>query len=182
MNKKKKNNNSIGYSGKVTVKLEKNGKILRMSKGHNNGREPLFTFIANCLANNYVVGLAPRYIRVLHTDELDSEGIVDDATVNLIQVEIVVDSLPYTSVSTISDVGNNTATAQLTFTLPGNLFTDKIPNLLALYSVNSQDVDKPLATYSKKEANWELVEGPIDSDVNVIVIWELSVGNVVTQE
>ena len=156
--KKKNSNNSISYSGVVTVKLEKNGKPVRVSKGHNSGQLPLFTFLAESLSGNFNIDFAPRYIRVF-----DEHG------------EQVVDSVAIIDSESISNV--DTATAKLTFIIQGNLFTSgKVGKTLALYSRNGINSDS-MATYDFEDGQ-ELSN--ISDDTNVIIIWELTVGNQLT--
>lgn len=49
-----KSSNYIGYTGTVRCTLKKNNRTLLNTVGHNNGEDDLFTFLAICLAGDYV--------------------------------------------------------------------------------------------------------------------------------
>ena len=67
-----KDSQPIIYSGNVTVKKIKNGKIVSTQTMHNAGYNPLFQFLLNCLAGNYVDKSRPKWI---YTCKKDGTGI-----------------------------------------------------------------------------------------------------------
>ena len=50
---KKQDTISVGYSGKVTVTVVDDRKVVSRKVGHNAGGQPLFLFLAQCLCGNY---------------------------------------------------------------------------------------------------------------------------------
>lgn len=170
MRKKKITQNNdklqLEYSGKVTVKVVKNDNVVKTIKGHNSGTYRLFEYIAKCLANIYESSYSPKYLQIFHTN---SSSDLDPADKQSLVGIIAISTSIYTS-----DKVNQSGTASLTFTIPGELFTSNaVPNLFALYSTAEKlHNDNPLATYYLSES----LTG-ISADTNVIVVWELTIGN-----
>lgn len=172
MRRKKKSNSSnnklqLEYAGNVTVSIVRNGEIIRKIDGHNNGTYRLFEFIARCLASRYDGNLAPRFLQIFHATSSSDTNISDKQSL----IGIVAAS----STTFNPDAENNLAEASLTFTIPGEIFNDieNVPNLFALYSqADRLNKDSPLATYYLDGGL-----GAIASDTNVIVVWELTIGN-----
>ncbi len=50
------------YKGSANIRVVKNGKTIKNITQHNSGNMPLFTFLVNCLAENYVSNDVPKYI------------------------------------------------------------------------------------------------------------------------
>lgn len=62
-------NSIITYSGKVNIKVVKDGIIIKDSTTHNQGNDPLFYFLCCCLAGSYVETNAPKYIKLIRENE-----------------------------------------------------------------------------------------------------------------
>ena len=173
MKRRKKNENKntlqVEYSGRVTVSVVKNDKVIRKTTGHNSGTYRLFEYISKCLASTYEGGTAPKYLQVFHTDSADDEDLTNKTS--------LVGIVGLASSSYKSDKTNNSSTASLTFTIPGELFDTSAsaptPNLFALYSTTER------LTKTNQMATYYLATPltDISSDTNVIVVWELTVGN-----
>ena len=54
--------NPIIYSGQVTIKKIKKGKVISTQKIHNEGTNHLFKFLLNCLAGNWIPSARPSWI------------------------------------------------------------------------------------------------------------------------
>lgn len=168
---------SIAYSGTVQVSIVKDNKVIKEDRNHNSGTRRLFEFIAKCLANQYESTYSPRYIRFFHV--VDPSDDID----NLSGLEPLTDAILISS-STFK-VNENAATAQLTFNVPGNVFTfssggsldgNNVPNVVALYSFET--INRPEAQLATVKLDSSVV-GSITQDVNLIVVWELSVMNTI---
>ena len=170
MRKKKTSQNKdklqLEYSGNVTIKVVRNDTIIKTINGHNSGTYRLFEYIAKCLANIYESAYSPKYLQVFHAE--------DSSDTNLEGKSSLVGIIAISTSTYSSDKVNQSGTASLTFTIPGELFTGNVaPNLFALYStIDRLNTTSPLATYYLSESLTS-----ISSDTNVIVVWELTIGN-----
>jgi hypothetical protein len=59
---------SFRYNGEVKVDLLLGDKICKTVVGHNEGKKPLFEFLALCLINQYRVEQRPNFIRLFTGD------------------------------------------------------------------------------------------------------------------
>ena len=166
--KQNKNNLQLAYSGNVTIKLVKDDKVIDVINGHNHGTFRLFEFIATCLIGVYESASSPKYIQVFHVTSEES------AETELASADSLTGLIPLGSSSIETDTANNLSTAKLTFTIPGSVFAEGIiPNYFVLYNYkNYTDQKKPMAMYYV-DTGYE----DIDRDSNIIVVWELQVGN-----
>lgn len=150
------------YKGSVTIKLMRGKHVYKTMRGLNSGELPLFNYIASCLASNYIDSLAPRYI-VAFNNQLSTFDSTSPTTTSPIRF------------STVS-VDESTASASLTFVIPGSVFTfDASTNMFALYS--SKNASNK--AYSSPSAWLKLDTAITDVGVgdNVAVIWKLTVSN-----
>ena len=78
---KKQDTISVGYSGKVTVTVVDDRKVVSRKVGHNAGGQPLFLFLAQCLCGNYenTKPLQPLKIRLFYNKATDTTA----ATTNI---------------------------------------------------------------------------------------------------
>ena len=78
---KKQDTISVGYSGKVTVTVVDDRKVVSRKVGHNAGGQPLFQFLAQCLCGNYenTKPLQPLKIRLFYNKATDTTA----ATTNI---------------------------------------------------------------------------------------------------
>ena len=63
------NSTIVKYSGKVTIDIIRDGKTIKQFSNHNDGFKPLFNFIINCLAGNYIEADRPQKIYTFYIDE-----------------------------------------------------------------------------------------------------------------
>jgi hypothetical protein len=73
-NNKTKSTNAIGYKGSVSVKLVKNGKVLKTKTAHNMGCDALFEFLVNALGSRYSGQESPKYLRCFYNDGTPTEA------------------------------------------------------------------------------------------------------------
>lgn len=165
-----KNNLQIGYVGNVTVKVVRNNEVVKIVNGHNSGNPRLFEYIAKCLSSNYESVYAPKYIQIFH--------VLSDESVDLSLQESLAGIVPLSSATYKTD--ESSSTAQLTFVIPGATFTEEVnPNYFALYSYKEYEhVNNPMAVYYLEEG----LSGSIDRTSNIIVVWELKIGNATFEE
>ena len=161
----KQNTLQLEYVGNVTVQVVKNNEVVKTINGHNSGTYRLFEYIAKCLIGLYESIYSPKYIQVFHTDNPES--------VDLSVLPSLAGVLPLSSSTYVTDV--DSSTAKLTFIIPGASFVTgaETPNYFALYSYSEyENVANPMATYYLNKSL-----GEIDRTSNIIVVWELKIGN-----
>lgn len=164
---KKDNKLQLDYSGKVTVNVVRNGEVLKTIDGHNSGTYRLFEFIAKCLSGKYESQCTPKFLQIFHVADASQD--ISENLQSLVGIISVATTIYNSSKQ------NSSASASLTFSIPGELFNNVslLPNLFALYSQEDRlNQTSPLATY--------YLDGGltnIASDTNVIVVWELIIGN-----
>lgn len=161
--KQVKDDLKVSYTGNVTIKVVKDNEVVKIVNGHNAGTTRLFEYIAKCLIGLYESSYAPKYIQCFYstssTPDLDSL----DSLSGIIPVS-----------STTYETDTNVSTAKLTFVIPGSFFVENenVVNFFALYNYKEyENKAHPMATYYSAE--------PISVDVssNLIVVWELQIGN-----
>lgn len=140
---------SIKYEGKVKIKLEKYGVVYFETENHNEGKDALFNFIANCLSSNYNVNRAPSKIKLFNGDtELTRFIPIGENTISGGSV-IFTTVIPYSS---------------LTFEGTGSLSMIKIYNS-AGEELAKTNLDEPIPQSS------------ITSQSSTIVEWTMTVAN-----
>lgn len=153
---------NVGYKGNVTVKIvgSKN-KLKKQYKVKNKGYQPLFDFIAYCLAGSFNSDLCPNYIVTYYGNE---------STFGSAQVTC---SRPIPKVSAIK---LGTGITELTFTIPGTSLSSGDTNILALYCEENYTTYN--STERKPSAIVSLSENiTVSSEESIIVVWQMSVDN-----
>lgn len=74
--------NNIGYSGVVTLSKYVKSKKVQIAKMHNEGRKPLFNFLAECLLGNFDAAavLRPTKIMLLNITTDNKEEIISSSS------------------------------------------------------------------------------------------------------
>ena len=159
----------IKYSGEVTIQIVHGDKVVKTIRQHNSGTFRLFQYLAKCLVGVYEPLYAPKYLRLFHGDDAN-----DLSNATLLTDAVVISS---TSFDTTSENGK----AQLTFTVPGNIFRvqNSTPNILALYSQNDVSTLDANDKYTLVLATTSVsgLGGAFDDDTNLIIVWEMTIGN-----
>ena len=133
------NNLTIQYKGKVTVKYEKNGKILKSYQVHNNGTQELFRYLCACLTNNQQnnVNNCPEYIMLYNLTEGQtlSETNLGTPVLNApnfkAKVEVIYEDAIYKT--------------KFRFMIPTNSLLDSA-NVIAIYSANNRETATQITT------------------------------------
>ena len=163
--KQVKDSLQLSYTGNVTIKVVRDNEVVKVINGHNAGTTRLFEYIAKCLVGLYESTYTPRYIQCFHSTT---------ATPDLDSLTSLSGIIPVSSATYVTDV--NDSTAQLTFVIPGNFFPENLTqtvNFFALYSYKEyENQAHPMATYYD-----ETGISNIDRNSNVVVVWELKIGN-----
>ena len=163
---KEETKSSLGYSGKVTIKLLHKDKVYKVIKGKNSGYLPLFEYIALCLSGTMNGQKAPKYIRTFST--LGSiPPILNKPTIG--------SGIPYSSVE-INTSSDKEAVASFTFLIPGSAFNKDsgITDTFAIYSQENYDkLNNPSVIYQFDNTFFK----DVDSDSNIVVVWEMGIKN-----
>ena len=197
---KKQDTISVGYSGKVTVTVVDDRKVVSKKVGHNAGGQPLFLFLAQCLCGNYknTEPLQPLKIRLFYNNAEDETRAITNIN-NWVGSEgeffditeasnfIFVNAPNTTEEIEIKDKKGNTIKngykAILHFRVPFSFVTHNEINQICLYAQNEIDPKRYSAYYLFKDSANTKKLAPIKVDnqqtsYNLIIEWELSISNV----
>lgn len=193
---KKQDTISVGYSGKVTVTVVDDRKVVSRKVGHNAGGQPLFLFLAQCLCGNYenTKTLQPLKIKLFYnnaTNENDaitniqnwvkSEG--DFTSVVSASNFIFVNAAGATEEIEDEEGNKNGYKAILHFRVPFSFVTHNEINQICLYAQNESDPKSYSAYYLFTDSKDAEKLAPIkvnnqQASYNLIIEWELSISNV----
>ena len=197
---KKQDTISVGYSGKVTVTVVDDRKVVSRKVGHNAGGQPLFQFLAQCLCGNYenTKPLQPLKIRLFYNKATDTTAattninnwVGSDSNTSIEEASnfIFVNAPSATEEIKITDkqgnlVAKNGYKAILHFRVPFSFVTKNEVNQICLYAQNENDDKKYSAYYLFKDSTDAKKLAPIEvnnqqASYNLIIEWELSIANV----
>jgi hypothetical protein len=146
--------NQINYTGTVTIKVVKNGKIIKKNKGKNAGLSPLFSFLTNCLVGNFVPKLSPKFIQLYNSaDEL-----------------ITLAEIPFSEVNVYEGSSSEESSiAAFKFLVPYASVTSGE----TIYRVNIKNDVEDMAELILPEGD----QISLESGENVIVEWEMEISN-----
>ena len=162
---------TVVYHGGATIKIIKNGRVVKQTKKHNEGGTPLFRFLADCMAGNFYPNNRPTCIRV---GNFDGTNFTDY-------------SLSYV-VSSTSSVSRTTV--NISFTIPGGLINvalisnDKPINCLRVYSVsnvNNEDSYSAQIVLSGEQGTDEAPITSFNTDESLLIVWSMNIDNIATQ-
>ena len=197
---KKQDTISVGYSGKVTVTVVDDRKVVSRKVGHNAGGQPLFLFLAQCLCGNYknTEPLQPLKIRLFYNNAEDETRAITNIN-NWVGSEgeffditeasnfIFVNAPNTTEEIEIEDKKGNAIKngykAILHFRVPFSFLTNNEINQICLYAQNEIDPKRYSAYYLFKDSTNKQKLAPIKVDnqqtsYNLIIERELSISNV----
>ena len=197
---KKQDTISVGYSGKVTVTVVDDRKVVSRKVGHNAGGQPLFWFLAQCLCGNYenTKPLQPLKIKLFYNKATDTTaattninnwvGSGSNTSIEEASNFIFVNAAGATEEIKITDkqgnlVAKNGYKAILHFRVPFSFVTHNEINQICLYAQNESDPKIYSAYYLFKDSANTKKLAPIKVDnqqtsYNLIIEWELSISNV----
>jgi hypothetical protein len=158
----KQTNASLGYIGNVEIKLVRGKKVIKTIKTHNDGKLPLFSFLANALIGQFDSGGTPRYI------------MVGNGASDAVAVQISTNAIPYSGVSIESSntESDTHASAVFKFLIPfASVSLGSEINVIRLYSQNSTSWGNHIAYF--------LLDEPIVSDgkSNILITWTMKITN-----
>lgn len=152
-------NSIITYSGKVNIKIVKDGTIIKDSTTHNQGNPPLFYFLCCCLLGSYVETNAPKYIKLIR------EG------------GTLTPAIPISNQSTPTKDTNDNYQVSFSSIVEGSIIGNKTKVIgLNLYSQNNVTLDSSngMATIMFSEPT----ETPLDANnTSIYVTWTMSFEN-----
>ena len=197
---KKQDTISVGYSGKVTVTVVDDRKVVSRKVGHNAGGQPLFLFLAQCLCGNYenTKPLQPLKIRLFYNKATDTTAattninnwVGSDSNTSIEEASnfIFVNAPSATEEIKITDkqgnlVAKNGYKAILHFRVPFSFVTRDEINQICLYAQNESDPKKYSAYYLFTDSTDAEKLAPIEvnnqqASYNLIIEWELSISNI----
>ena len=197
---KKQDTISVGYSGKVTVTVVDDRKVISRKVGHNAGGQPLFQFLAQCLCGNYenTKPLQPLKIRLFYNKATDTTAattninnwVGSDSNTSIEEASnfIFVNAPSATEEIKITDkqgnlVAKNGYKAILHFRVPFSFVTRDEINQICLYAQNESDPKIYSAYYLFTDSTDGEKLAPIkvnnqQASYNLIIEWELRIANV----
>ena len=197
---KKQDTISVGYSGKVTVTVVDDRKVVSRKVGHNAGGQPLFLFLAQCLCGNYknTEPLQPLKIKLFYnkaetktaatTNINNWVGSDSNTSIEEASNFIFVNAPSATEEIKITDkqgnlVAKNGYKAILHFRVPFSFVTHTEINQICLYAQNASDPKRYSAYYLFTDSTDAEKLAPIEVNnqqvsYNLIIEWELSISNV----
>ena len=197
---KKQDTISVGYSGKVTVTVVDDRKVVSRKVGHNAGGQPLFQFLAQCLCGNYenTKPLQPLKIRLFYNKATDTTAattninnwVGSDSNTSIEEASnfIFVNAPSATEEIKITDkqgnlVAKNGYKAILHFRVPFSFVTRDEINQICLYAQDESDPKRYSAYYLFTDSTDVEKLAPIkvnnqQASYNLIIEWELSISNV----
>ena len=197
---KKQDTISVGYSGKVTVTVVDDRKVVSRKVGHNAGGQPLFQFLAQCLCGNYenTKPLQPLKIKLFYNNAKDKTAattninnwVSSDSNTSIEETSnfIFVNAPSATEEIKITDkqgnlVAKNGYKAILHFRVPFSFVTRNEINQICLYAQDESDPKRYSAYYLFTDSTDAEKLAPIkvnnqQASYNLIIEWELSISNV----
>ena len=198
---KKQDTISVGYSGKVTVTVVDDRKVVSRKVGHKARGQPLFQFLAQCLCGNYenTKPLQPLKIKLFYNNAKDKTAAIaniqnwwvgSDSNTSIEEASnfIFVNAPSATEEIKITDkqgnlVAKNGYKAILHFRVPFSFVTRTEINQICLYAQNESDPKIYSAYYLFTDSTDVEKLAPIkvnnqQTSYNLIIEWELSISNV----
>ena len=91
-----KDKSTIAYSGKVSVQVVRNGKVVNTYTKHNAAGDALFKYLIYCLAGHFAQDLVPAYVVPAYTDSGDNTTkYVGNTVQDIAYMGAHVDTSPY---------------------------------------------------------------------------------------
>lgn len=166
-----KENSSLSYSGKVTIKKVKNGKIISEETYHNAGNTPLFSFLLNCLAGNYSSDLKPQIITPIVHKQNNNYGYAENK-----------ESIPITSIKVLTKENSNISYIEYVFHLAYKEYLKSGIDGLALYNLAYVPNKNTILKDSDIDPNYSMIVSFNDrkfstKEEDLLIIWDLSLDN-----
>lgn len=190
-NKNKKTTSAVAYQGEVKATIKHGNKVLKTTKIKNNGKWPLFLFLAKCAAGEYSEAekYRPKYIQLYHIEPKTGDITTDYFQDYDWELRSNVTGLSSTTETDYSDIANNeNGLTKLKFTIPFsyiiNLSQADI-NFLVLRSdsnlsnaTDAGDDQKEVCAYIKLDEDSLIASNLTQSNkYTLIVEWTLQFNN-----
>ena len=174
----------IKYSGKISAIIkDKKGKIVSKRNFHNAGSNYLFKFLSYCIAGKYQAAenFRPKYIRLMSYNSIN-EPSIDSFDINDFTAA---SNLVLMNTSATPKETDNSWSTILHFTIPFAFLQKEKIQAACLYCESEKNTlgnYSAVAYFTKlddqgKEILDQIVTGDEFENYNLIIEWDLSVGN-----
>lgn len=160
--------NTLGYTGVVTISRYQNNKKIELAKVYNTGRSPLFDFLADCLLGDFdsAAQTRPTKIMLLKAKALDSGGISVESSASGF---IALMTTPEKIITTTS------GGVRYSFILTKDQVTDTEFTGIGLYTKAVTDFNEFAAYCDISESSLNINSLPVSSAL--IIDWELIISD-----
>lgn len=174
--KNKKETSNVNYKGEVRVSVKRGSKTVSTTILKNNGTQPLFLFLANCVNGKYNLAESyrPQYLQLFKTE---GEVIFGQSTTWTACTDLVSAS----DAAEPESEDETSAFSVLNFTVPFSIISDRASvNLLVLksdFNVNEKDI-KSVSAYIQVTPEKLIPPRLVNSEkYNLFVEWKLKFDN-----
>lgn len=167
---------TIGYEGKINVKVQRGTKTVSNKTYHNTGSNKLFHFLCECLAGNYYNDIRPVRIKLLKGNTNESvtdmtDWILDPATPF---------SLTYANVAAVEN-GTNSYSTVFEFKIPYTYILDNVYKA-AIYTENAatnKDWSAIFGFFNDTKTGWDpiLVSNENKQYYTLVLTWTMTISN-----
>ncbi len=161
---------SVGYAGNIEIKIIRGEKVVKTIKAKNEGKQPLFNFLAGCLIGNYDAKGTPKYIMLGYTESGEDTGTEAVST----------NAIPYSGVSVEYQEGpeGGLARAIFKFLIPFSFIPNgEEINCIRLY--NSDLIWENHCAYFILQPGDEIMS---DGKSNILITWTMTISNQIKVE
>jgi hypothetical protein len=166
--------NTLGYTGVVTLSRYHNNKKYELIKIHNNGKSPLFDFLADCLIGNYEAAAQSRPTMIKLLKVTSSEGATDSLE----------SASGFIALMTTPEKINkpNGGGVRYSFIVTRDMVFDTNFNRIGLYTkavadnaISDQILDEYAAYCDVKDSG--IASGSLSASSALLIDWELIISN-----
>ena len=156
---KVKSSPTVGYSGKVNIKLRKKNRVIFSKTYHNNGTKELFDFLSLCIVGQYqgIEAFRPKYIKLFSIGNSGDPNPYPDiysTFASLVENSTLLSltTIPYSGEPKrevdVSADGHDYGKSFFKFVIPlSQLSSHNNINMIALYSSAKKDRDKDASMF-----------------------------------
>lgn len=162
-------NNTLGYTGIVTLSQCIRDKKIVVAKKYNKGGNPLFTFLADCLIGDFDIARLERPIKILLLKVTENKSGNDDIQKASNTGFIYLLSKPEKVYSTSAGI------VRYSFIIPSDVLTDSDFNAIGLYTNSATESD--FENYAALCKIDDMDKNNISVSSMLVVDWELIITN-----
>lgn len=163
--------NTLEYTGMVTLSQYVNSKKIKLMQVHNEGGNPLFNFISDCLVGDFdvaKVNLPTKIMLLKYTDEIDPTGNITGMTIEKKSGFIYLLSKPEKIYNTSKGI------VKYSFMLSRDILESTDFNSIGLYTSNTSELyPENYAAFCKVNIS----KNDISTSSILVVDWELNISN-----